>query len=63
MCGLDIVDHWDLEFKTFLDHEKFHADYIESDILRLDSSPKKRNRKWISFGRLTFYINGHERDR
>ncbi|KAF7885889.1 uncharacterized protein EAF02_004398 [Botrytis sinoallii] len=41
MCGLDIIDHWDLEFEKILDHEKFHADYIESDILRLDSSPEK----------------------
>lgn len=41
MYGIDIVNRWDLGFDLLHDHEKFHADYIENDILHLDSSPKE----------------------
>jgi SAM-dependent methyltransferase len=33
LIGTDIVDHWKLGFEFFNDKDRFHAQYIESDLL------------------------------
>jgi hypothetical protein len=33
LYGVDIVNHWDIGFDMFRDRDKFHAHYIETDIL------------------------------
>ena len=33
LFGNDIVNHWDLGFELFQDKHKFHARYLESDLL------------------------------
>ncbi|KAF7956157.1 hypothetical protein EAE96_005077 [Botrytis aclada] len=47
MYGLCIGNHWDLGFYMFSDHEKFHAYYIESDVLHPNSSLERLNEKSI----------------
>jgi len=43
---IDIVNHWDLGYDLFRDREKFHAHYIETDILY--PSPELRKCKGSS---------------
>ncbi|KAH6710714.1 hypothetical protein BKA61DRAFT_634327 [Leptodontidium sp. MPI-SDFR-AT-0119] len=33
LCGVDIASHWDVGFEMFRDRSKFHAKFIECDIL------------------------------
>jgi SAM-dependent methyltransferase len=33
LIGADIVNHWDLGYEFFNDKDRFHAQYIESDLL------------------------------
>jgi SAM-dependent methyltransferase len=33
LYGIDIVNHWDLDYELFNDREKFHAKYMKVDIL------------------------------
>jgi len=33
LYGSDIVNHWDLGYELFHDADKFHAHYLESDLL------------------------------
>lgn len=50
--AVDIVNHWDVGFEMYRDREKFHAHYIESDILHPSPALQELNGKmdiiWIT---------------
>lgn len=52
LYGVDIVNHWETGFEMYQDREKFHAQYIECDILDPNLALAKLNGKmdviWIT---------------
>jgi SAM-dependent methyltransferase len=45
MYAIDIVNHWDIGYDMFRDKDKFHARYIEADILHPKSALQELNGK------------------
>jgi hypothetical protein len=43
LYAVDIVNHWEIGFKMFRDRDKFHARYIETDILYPSPALKELN--------------------
>ena len=52
MYAIDIVNHWDIGFDMFRDRDKFHAHYVEVDILHPSSTLQELDGKvdivWIT---------------
>jgi hypothetical protein len=52
LYAVDIINHWDIGFDMFRDCDKFHAHYIETDILYPSSALQESNGKmdiiWVT---------------
>ncbi|KAF7855967.1 hypothetical protein EAF04_009923 [Stromatinia cepivora] len=52
LYGVDIVNHWETGYEMYRDKEKFHAQYIECDILNPNPALGKLNGKmdiiWVT---------------
>jgi hypothetical protein len=52
LYAIDIVNHWDVGFDMYRDREKFHANFIEADILHPSPALQELNGKmdviWIT---------------